>query len=107
MESWRIRSFSGAEKLASEWSFGGRRLQIAGLFFRRTILLLIIGLIAGFLGSTWLTRYIQSLLFKIQPTDAIAMVSMGALLAATAMIATLIPMRRALRIDPARTLRAE
>jgi ABC-type lipoprotein release transport system permease subunit len=35
------------------------------------------------------------------------MASMAALLAVTALLATLIPMRRALRIDPARTLRSE
>jgi ABC-type antimicrobial peptide transport system permease subunit len=88
-------------------ALGADRVQIAGLFLRRMAFLLCAGLAGGLLGSVWLTRYIQSLLFQIEPTDALTMASMAALLAATALGATVIPLVRALRVDPARTLRSE
>ena len=58
-------------------------------------------------GAFWLTRYIQSLLFQIEPTDPVAMVLMALLLATCALTATLVPLRRAFRVDPAQTLRSE
>jgi len=86
---------------------GGRPAQIVRLFCRRMALLIAAGIGSGLLAAVWLTRYIRSLLFQVQPTDPVAIGAMTAILATTALAATLIPMRRALSVDPATTLRAE
>ncbi|HEX9637609.1 MAG TPA: FtsX-like permease family protein, partial [Acidobacteriota bacterium] len=66
-----------------------------------------LGLIAG-LGAAWmLTRYLTSLLFEIQATDAGTFVAVSTLMLAVALIACLIPARRATGIDPAAVLRDE
>ncbi len=88
-------------------ALGAGRLQIAGLFCLRTLFLMGLGIGGGLLGAAWLTRYLESLLFEIEPADPVAWVSVATLLAATAVTATLIPMRRALSVDPAATLRPE
>ena len=88
-------------------ALGAQQRQIVGLFCRRTILLIVAGLGAGVLGSVWLARYIQSLLFQVEPTDVVTLTSVAGLLAAAALVATLIPMHKALRVDPAMMLRTE
>ena len=86
---------------------GANWVDIMGLFCRRTVLLVVVGVGFGLLGSSWFAVYVQSLLFEITPTDPLTLVAMAILLGATAMVATLLPMRRALRADPAATLRSE
>ncbi len=88
-------------------ALGAGRLQIAGLFCLRTMFLMGLGIGGGLLGAAWLTRYLESLLFEIEPADPVAWVSVATLLAATAVAATLVPMRQALSVDPAATLRPE
>ncbi len=88
-------------------ALGARRLHIIGLFCRRTMALVACGVGAGLVGSMWLARDIEGLLFQVESTDPVAIGSMAGLLAATALVATLVPTRRALRIDPAATLRSE
>ena len=88
-------------------ALGADRLQIAAMFCLRTLLLMGLGIGGGLLGASWLTHYLESLLFEIEPADPVAWVSVATLLAATAVAATLVPMHRALRVDPAATLRPE
>ncbi len=88
-------------------ALGAGRLQIAGLFCLRTMFLMGLGMGGGLLGAAWLSRYLESLLFEIEPADPVAWVSVATLLAATAVAATLVPIRRALSVDPAATLRHE
>jgi ABC-type lipoprotein release transport system permease subunit len=54
-----------------------------------------------------LSRFIASLLYAVQPHDPATFVAISGLIAAVALAACLVPARRAMRVDPARTLRAE
>jgi ABC-type lipoprotein release transport system permease subunit len=54
-----------------------------------------------------LSRYLETLLFGIKPFDVFTYVTVAALLLATALIACILPGRRAMRIDPAVALRTE
>ena len=49
----------------------------------------------------------QSLRFGLTPLDPIAFTAMPLVLAAAAMLASYLPARRAIAVDPAETLRAE
>jgi ABC-type lipoprotein release transport system permease subunit len=49
----------------------------------------------------------RSLLFEVQPLDPIALAGTVVLLMTVAWLATVIPARRATRVDPARALREE
>jgi putative ABC transport system permease protein len=66
-----------------------------------------IGLIAGGLVAWYVTPFLGDVLFNVKPADPITFVSTVALILVATLIATLIPARRATRIDPAVALRAE
>jgi putative ABC transport system permease protein len=88
-------------------TLGAGAIRIAGLLGGWVLLLIAAGLSGGLLGSLWLTRYMRALLFGVEPTDPVAIGATAAILAATALAATLVPITRAVRVDPARTLRSE
>jgi putative ABC transport system permease protein len=54
-----------------------------------------------------LSRLLSSLLFEIEPTDALTFVVVGTVLAGVALLAAYIPARRATRVDQIDALRAE
>ena len=69
--------------------------------------LVAVGLVIGLAGSYALSRYAESMLFGLKPNDALTLVLACVALAATAIVATLIPARRALKLDPVTALREE
>jgi putative ABC transport system permease protein len=66
-----------------------------------------VGVLLGWAGALALTRFMDTLLFGITPTDPATFATVSALLAAVAAIASYIPARRATRVDPVRALRRE
>jgi ABC-type antimicrobial peptide transport system permease subunit len=67
----------------------------------------IVGLVIGILGSLALTRVLSRLLYGVGATDPLTFVGVGAVLVAAAAAASLLPARRATRIDPIVALRGE
>jgi len=67
----------------------------------------IVGAAIGAAGSLAASRVIQSQLFETPPNDPVVLALVLILLLGSALAATLLPSRRATRIDPAVTLRAE
>jgi putative ABC transport system permease protein len=59
-----------------------------------------IGTAIGLTAALATTRYIQTLLFDVDPIDATTFIAMSLVLTATATLACLIPARRAMRVDP-------
>ena len=77
------------------------------LVLRRGLVLAAFGAIIG-LGSAWgLTRLLQSFLFETSPHDPATFVAVPLLLLVVAALASWLPARRAAKVDPAVTLRAE
>jgi FtsX-like permease family len=65
------------------------------------------GVAVGLGASYGLTKLMVSLLHNVKPTDAPVFVSVAVLLSAIALVASYLPARRALRIDPVIALRYE
>ncbi len=88
-------------------ALGAPRFGVGGLVLRRVATLVGIGILAGgglalALGST-----IGSLLFQVQPDDPVTFALAAGALSMTALVATIAPVRAAVRVDPAVTLKAE
>jgi ABC-type antimicrobial peptide transport system permease subunit len=64
-----------------------------------------VGIVIGVLLAAALTRVIQRFLYGITPTDALTFALCAGLLGAVAAMASLIPARRAAKVDPMVALR--
>jgi len=74
---------------------------------RRALILMGAGGIAGVAGALALTRVMAGLLYEIRPTDSFAFGAASLLLAAIALVASVVPAWRATQVDPLIAMRAE
>ena len=65
------------------------------------------GLVAGVAGALGLTRLLSNLLFHVYPTDWPAYAAVLALVLAVGALASVLPARRAMKVDPLIALRSE
>jgi putative ABC transport system permease protein len=86
---------------------GARPRDVVAMVVNRTIALAVAGIAIGVVASLGLTRVLSGLLFRIAPTDPTTFAAVGTLLLTVALLATLIPARRAARVDPLIALRNE
>lgn len=86
-------------------ALGARASDIRRMVLRYGLALAAWGVVIGVLGALYLTRLIQKLLFGIAPFDVPTLVTVAALLTATALGAAFLPARRAMRVDPVQALR--
>jgi putative ABC transport system permease protein len=86
-------------------ALGARPTNLLQLVLRQGALLAGAGIAIGLLGATWVVRFLQSLLFGVRAFDVPTFVGATAILAAVAIVACLIPARRATRVAPAIVLR--
>ena len=66
-----------------------------------------VGLGVGMVASLALSGVMARLLYEVQPTDAATLTSIAALTVIVALLASLVPAIRAVRVDPMTALRAE
>jgi predicted permease len=88
-------------------ALGARQWGIIWLIVRETLWLVLAGAGVGFPLAAWLSRYAKALLFGIAPTDAVVFAASFAVLMSVAVLAGLLPARRASRVDPMVALRYE
>jgi putative ABC transport system permease protein len=88
-------------------ALGAQRADVVRTVLAGGLSMVAIGVAVGFGIALASTRLLGSLVFGVSPTDAVTLGSAAALLVAVALLAHAIPLRRALRIDPASALRAE
>jgi hypothetical protein len=74
---------------------------------RRGMTLLVVGLVLGILAASAASRYLQTLLFEVQPYDVPATLAAAAILVAVGLFACWIPASRAANVDPMIALRHE
>jgi hypothetical protein len=65
------------------------------------------GVAIGFAGSLAASRFLRGILYGVTPWNPVTYLLVGLVLLAVSMLACLLPMRRALAVDPAVALRAE
>ncbi len=86
-------------------ALGAGRREVLGMVLRQGLTLVAAGLAVGVCGSLVLVRFLAALLYETRPADPMAFVEAAGGLAVIAVLATLIPARRATKIDPMTALR--
>lgn len=94
-------------EIAIRIALGASLRDIVALAGRRALLLISAGLLGGFAGSLALARFIASQLWGVTTSDPATFGGVSLLLTAVAILACWIPLRRAIRVDPATTLRSD
>ncbi|HEX6729595.1 MAG TPA: ABC transporter permease [Pyrinomonadaceae bacterium] len=88
-------------------ALGAQTRDVLSLIVKRGVILGLIGVVVGVAAAVGLTRLLTTLLFEVEPTDAIvfATVAVGSFL--ITLLACFIPARRATKVDPLKALRYE
>jgi putative ABC transport system permease protein len=88
-------------------ALGAERRDVLKLVLGEAAGLAAAGVAAGLAGSLATTRLIRALLFHVEPTDPATLAGISVLFAVTALVASYVPARRAMRVDPMIALRYE
>jgi putative ABC transport system permease protein len=86
-------------------ALGAQRSDVVGLILGRGLALAAVGIVIGLAASAYLTQYLSSLLFSVQPLDAATFAGVPVILFLVSLLASSVPAYRAARLDPMRTLR--
>jgi ABC-type antimicrobial peptide transport system permease subunit len=81
--------------------------MLRGLILRQGARLAAIGIAVGLIVSGAFARVLETLLYGVRAIDPITFGAAAALLAAVALVASLVPAQRAARVSPAEALRSE
>jgi len=87
-------------------ALGAPRSGVLGMVVRQGLGLVAIGLVIGMAGAILLTRLLTTLLFEVEPTDALTFLAVSTVLLMVTVLACLMPARRAASVDPIVALRA-
>ena len=107
---YAVTAYSVAQRtreIGVRMAVGADRATVMGLVLRQSGILVVAGICLGLLAAVPLVRFVTAMLFDVQPLDPVVFGAVAVLVAAVAMLATLIPARRASRVDPIAALRAE
>jgi putative ABC transport system permease protein len=88
-------------------ALGAQPARLLGMFVRYGLWLAIVGAAVGLVAAAGLTRLMSSLLFGVTALDPVTYAAVSALLIAAGVLASYLPARRAIAVDPVEALRAD
>lgn len=94
-------------ELGIRLALGAPRHRVLGEVVGHGLALTLLGVGLGLLGALALTQLLQGLLFGVAPTDPAIFAATPLILVGVAVLASSLPARRAIRVDPVIALRSE
>ena len=88
-------------------ALGADFAMLRNMVVRQAMLLAAIGIAVGLAAAYGLTRFLATMLFSVKPTDPLVFGSVTVLFVGVALLASYLPARRALRVDPVVALRVQ
>ncbi len=88
-------------------ALGARTTDVLKLVAGQGMTLALVGVALGLAGAFALTRTLTTLLFKVEPTDPAVFALIALMIIGVALLASLIPARRAVKVNPVVALRQE
>jgi putative ABC transport system permease protein len=88
-------------------ALGAEQTSILCLVMREAAIVLAVGIAAGLLSSIWIMRLARQLLFGLTRNDSSTLALAITVLVAVALVASYVPARRAMRVDPMVALKYE
>ncbi|HEV7890010.1 MAG TPA: ABC transporter permease [Pyrinomonadaceae bacterium] len=110
MGVYGVVSYSVAQRtreIGIRLALGARARDVLGLVAGRSMALVGAGLAAGLAVALMLTHFMEGVLYGVSATDAVTFTLVVLTLAAVALLACLVPARRATKVDPMVALRHE
>jgi len=95
------------KEIGIRMALGAQKIDMLSLILRQSLVVVGIGLVVGLVSSLITTRLMASLLFGVSANDFTTYAIVLALLAIAALIASYLPARRAMNVDPVEALRHE
>jgi putative ABC transport system permease protein len=94
-----------AREIGVRTALGAQIRDIVGLVVGQSMAIAGAGLTAGLVASYWLTGALQNFLYGVTPHDAVSFGAVAAVLLLVSILASIVPARRAARVDPVNVLR--
>jgi putative ABC transport system permease protein len=107
---YSVIAFSAAlrvQEMAIRIALGAQRSGVLGLVFTSAAKLAVAGCVLGLLGAAAASHLLESLLFGVSPFDPLVLGLAAVFVLMLALVASLLPARRAASIDPMKALRAD
>jgi ABC-type antimicrobial peptide transport system permease subunit len=86
-------------------ALGAQRSEVLALVVKQGAALVIIGLTLGLAAAPLATRSLRGMFFDVTPLDPATFISVALLMVVVAAVSTVIPARRATKVDPMIALR--
>jgi ABC-type antimicrobial peptide transport system permease subunit len=110
MGIYSVTSYAVAQRtqeIGIRMALGAQMKDVLKLVLRNAMSLVLIGAALGLVGAWAATRVMSTLLFGVTATDLATFVAVPLLLFVVALVASLVPARRATKVDPLVALRYE
>ena len=88
-------------------ALGAERRRVLGMILSDGMRAVVPGIVVGVVGALLLSRLMSSLLYGIAPTDPITFSAVVLVLVVVTLVASLVPARRATKVDPMVAIRAQ
>ncbi|MGH7445689.1 MAG: FtsX-like permease family protein, partial [Longimicrobiales bacterium] len=86
-------------------ALGANASRVGGMIVLESLRVAAAGVVLGLIGAAFATGALRSLLFGVEPTDGLTLMTVALLLLVVTAVASFIPARRAARLDPLESLR--